>query len=51
MYEFSVGVSRWGARVYGYMMLFVDEYPPFSLEGGPGPAAVQPPGEPPALNY
>ena len=51
MYEFSVGVSRWGARVYGYMMLFVDEYPPFSLEGGPGPTAVQSPGEPTALNY
>jgi hypothetical protein len=35
MYEFSVGVVRWGARVLAYMNLFVDDYPPFSLSEGP----------------
>ena len=31
MYEFSVGVMRWILRVEAYMMLLVDDYPPFSL--------------------
>jgi len=31
-YEFSVGVARWSARVSAYMLLFVDEYPPFTME-------------------
>ena len=35
MFNFSVGVSRWSARVRGYTLLFVDEYPPFSLEAEP----------------
>lgn len=29
---FSVGVMRWTLRVEAYMLLLVDEYPPFSLE-------------------
>src|SRR5579859_4842513 len=35
MFTFSVGVSRWSARVRAYTLLFVDEYPPFSLEAQP----------------
>ena len=31
LYEFSVGVLRWMVRVEAYMLLLVDEYPPFSL--------------------
>ena len=42
MYSFSVGASRWQARVLGYLYLFVDEYPPFSLASDPGTAAAQP---------
>lgn len=36
IYNFSAGVSRWAARVLAYAMLFVDEYPPFSLDAEPG---------------
>lgn len=42
MYPFSVGVSRWYARVYAYMYLLVDEYPPFSLSAEPGAEAARP---------
>jgi hypothetical protein len=31
LYEFAVGVMRWMVRVEAYMLLLVDEYPPFSL--------------------
>lgn len=31
MYDFVAGVFRWNARVAGYMFLFTDRYPPFSL--------------------
>jgi hypothetical protein len=31
LYEFGVGVLRWLLRVEAYMLLMVDEYPPFSL--------------------
>jgi hypothetical protein len=31
MYDFSVGVLRWRLRVETYLLLLVDEYPPFSL--------------------
>jgi Domain of unknown function (DUF4389) len=41
LFRFSVGVSRWGARVSAYMLLFVDEYPPFSLDAQPGTGFVQ----------
>jgi hypothetical protein len=36
MFDFSVGVSRWAARVAAYFFLFVDEYPPFTLAARPG---------------
>src|SRR5690242_15653015 len=32
LYDFSVGTFRWLMRVEAYMLLLVDEYPPFSLE-------------------
>ena len=32
LYDFSVGALRWLLRVEAYMLLLVDEYPPFSLE-------------------
>jgi hypothetical protein len=32
LYEFGVGVLRWFIRVEAYMLLLVDEYPPFSFE-------------------
>jgi hypothetical protein len=31
LYEFGVGALRWLLRVQTYMLLLVDEYPPFSL--------------------
>ena len=31
LYDFGVGVLRWLLRVQAYMLLMVDEYPPFSL--------------------
>ena len=36
LFDFSVGVSRWTARVTAYVCLFVDAYPPFSLSAEPG---------------
>jgi len=32
LYQFAVGVLRWGARVEAYVLLLRDEYPPFSLD-------------------
>ncbi|HET9267215.1 MAG TPA: DUF4389 domain-containing protein [Vicinamibacterales bacterium] len=31
LYDFGVGAMRWRLRVEAYMLLMVDEYPPFSL--------------------
>jgi hypothetical protein len=31
LYEFGVGALRWRLRVEAYVLLMVDEYPPFSL--------------------
>jgi hypothetical protein len=30
--SFSVGIVRWAIRVEAYLLLLVDEFPPFSLE-------------------
>jgi hypothetical protein len=32
LYDFGVGALRWRMRVEAYLLLMVDEYPPFSLE-------------------
>jgi hypothetical protein len=32
LYTFGVGVLRWMLRVEAYLLLMIDEYPPFSLE-------------------
>jgi hypothetical protein len=31
LYDFGVGALRWLIRVEAYMLLLVDDYPPFSL--------------------
>jgi hypothetical protein len=31
MFDFIVGVGRWGARVNAYVLLLTDRYPPFSM--------------------
>jgi hypothetical protein len=36
MFDFVVGVQRWAVRVYAYVGLMTDEYPPFSLGEEPG---------------
>jgi Domain of unknown function (DUF4389) len=32
MRDFCVGVARWHTRVYGYVFLITNKYPPFSLQ-------------------
>jgi hypothetical protein len=32
LYDFGVGALRWRVRVEAYLLLLIDEYPPFSLE-------------------
>jgi hypothetical protein len=32
VFNFLVGTLRWGSRVFGYVLLMTEEYPPFSLE-------------------
>ena len=32
LYDFGVGALRWVTRVNAYLLLMVDDYPPFSLE-------------------
>lgn len=32
LYAFGVGVIRWMLRVEAYMLLLVDDYPPFAIE-------------------
>ena len=32
LYSYGAGVMRWGLRVEAYLLLLVDEYPPFTLD-------------------
>jgi hypothetical protein len=32
LYGFGVGTLRWMLRLQAYLLLLVDEYPPFSLD-------------------
>ncbi len=34
LFDFAVNVNRWNANVMAYLMLFRDEYPPFTWEPG-----------------
>jgi len=38
LHEYAVGVMRWNARVWAYVLSLTDEYPPFNLSAGAGPA-------------
>ena len=43
LFDFVVGVQRWGLRVVAYAFLLVtDKYPPFSLEEQTGPTQTGP---------
>jgi hypothetical protein len=47
MFDFVMGLNRWGYRVVAYVTLMRDEYPPFRLDQGPTePIALPPPGPP-----
>src|SRR5207253_2121612 len=35
MFNYMVGVHRWGFRVSAYLLLVSDEYPPFTLDDDP----------------
>jgi len=38
LYDYVAGVMRWNVRVQGYVLSLTDEYPPFNLSAGAGPA-------------
>ena len=42
LFNYMVGVMRWGTRVGAYLFLQTDQYPPFSLEDDPSyPVRIQ----------
>jgi hypothetical protein len=38
LHQYVVGVVRWNVRVSAYVLSLTDEYPPFNLSAGAGPA-------------
>jgi hypothetical protein len=40
--EFGIGAMRWLLRVEAYVLLLVDEYPPFSLQDDPRVTSAEP---------
>ena len=38
LFEYVAGVMRWNARVGAYVFSLTDEYPPFNISAGAGPA-------------
>jgi hypothetical protein len=40
LYDFVIGINRWGIRVRAYASLMRDEYPPLRLDMGPREAAA-----------
>jgi hypothetical protein len=38
LFDYVAGVMRWNARVGAYVLSLTDEYPPFNLSAGAGPA-------------
>ncbi len=41
LFKIAVGVMRWQANVYAYILLLRDEYPPFSWEAGEYPVTLE----------
>jgi hypothetical protein len=41
LFKFSVGYRRWNLNNMAYVLLLRDEYPPFSLDAGQYPAALE----------
>lgn len=35
LFDFVMGINRWSARLWSYVLLLHDEYPPFRLDMGP----------------
>jgi hypothetical protein len=42
LFDLVMGLNRWSFRVFAYVMLLTDEYPPFRLDQGPEEPAPDP---------